>query len=73
MAVRIRKNGNIVCAAMNKELKGDLYIDDALHYALCRAGVLVTEPMKEHKKSGGQWWWITNLPKDRFLEGIITE
>lgn len=34
MAIRIRKSGKIVCAAENKALKGDYYIDDKLHYIL---------------------------------------
>lgn len=35
MAVRIRQDNNqIVCAAKSKELPGDVYIDDGLHYAL---------------------------------------
>lgn len=72
MAVRIRKSGKIVCAAMNPKRKGDVYIDDNVHYALCRAGVLVTEPWKRHKKNKGEWWWITQLPKKKSLEGIIT-
>jgi hypothetical protein len=35
MAVRVRKNGRILCAACYKKLKSDLlYIDDATHYIL---------------------------------------
>lgn len=34
MAVRIRKNGAIVCAAKSAEEEEDTYIDDGLHYVL---------------------------------------
>lgn len=57
MAVRIRKGGKIVCAAMNPKRQGDIYIDDGLHYYLSvEQKLLVTEPYrlhKKHKASGG--------------------
>ena len=34
MAVRIRKDGTIVCAAKSQPEDGDGYIDDGLHYIL---------------------------------------
>lgn len=34
MAVRIRKNGKIICAAASKPMKGDIYLDDGVHYLL---------------------------------------
>lgn len=68
MALRVRKNGKIVCAAMNQKRKGDLYIDDSLHYYLSvEKRVLITEPWKQHKKHKGQWWFINELPKDKIL------
>lgn len=73
MAIRIRKNGKIVCAAMNPERKGDVYVNDNIHYILCRAGVLVTEPWEQHKKHKGEWWWITQLPFKKYLDGISTD
>ena len=44
MAVRWRNNGRgvIVCAAEHKAQRGDLYIDDGLHYALTQKKILVT-------------------------------
>jgi len=44
MAVRIRKDmKTIVCAAKSKRQKGDIYIDDGLHYILSvEMGVLST-------------------------------
>lgn len=69
MAVRIRKNGKILCAAMNPERKGDLYINDALHYYLSvEKRVLVTEPWKQHKKNKGEWWFINELPKGKIIQ-----
>jgi len=62
MALRIRKNGKILCAAMHPKKEGDLYIDDELHYYLSvETKVLVTEPWTEHKKRG-EWWWKTKIP-----------
>lgn len=34
MALRIRKNGRIVCAAETKLKRSDIYIGDKLHYFL---------------------------------------
>jgi len=63
MAIRIRKNGKILCAAMHPEKKGDTYIDDALHYQMSVVHkVIVTEPMERHQYSG-EWWWAGNVPK----------
>jgi hypothetical protein len=56
MAVRIRKNGTIWCAAMHPEVEGDIYIHDGLHYRLSvELKVLVTEPWEKHKNNG-EWW-----------------
>lgn len=66
MAVRVRKNGRIFCAAMNPEKEGDIYIDDRLHYYLSvEVGVLVTQEAEQHLKSNGEWWWINKLPNDK--------
>ena len=62
MAVRIRKNGRIFCAAMTEEEPGDTYVDDALHERMSLGwGILVAEPMERHKISG-EWWWKGNVP-----------
>ncbi len=64
MAVRIRKNGKIVCAASSKEKAGDTYINDELHYTLSvKNKILVTQPMYLHKRNG-EWWWKGNVPKN---------
>lgn len=65
MAVRIRKNGNIVCAALNKKECGDIYIDDGLHYHLSVIEkILVTTENEHHMKNGGQWWWKGKEPEN---------
>lgn len=64
MALRIRKDGRIMCAAICPPMLGDTYINDGLHY----------EMSVEHKVIGtddnhmkhGEWWWTGNVP-----EGII--
>lgn len=62
MAVRIRKSGKILCAAMHPAEDGDTYIDDNVHYELSVvAKVLITEPHSRHKKHG-QWWWANHIP-----------
>jgi hypothetical protein len=66
MAVRIRQDGRILCAAHHAEMIGDTYIDDELHYQLsAESGVLVTLPMPQHAEAGpyfGQWWWGGQVP-----------
>jgi hypothetical protein len=55
MAVRIRKSGEIVCAAMFPKEDGDTYIDDGLHYelAVIRQLLITDEDHFQH----GLWWW----------------
>jgi hypothetical protein len=40
MAIRIRKNGKILCAAFNDPEAGDLYMDDHFHYEMVHNGVI---------------------------------
>lgn len=62
MAIRVRANGRMFCAAFTKPEPGDTYIDDTLHYAMSvEHRVLVTEPMKRHRLSG-EWWWRGAVP-----------
>lgn len=62
MAVRIRKDGTILCAAMHPAEPGDTYIPDGLHYQLSVIEkVLVAEPWDQHQHCG-QWWWAGNVP-----------
>lgn len=65
MAVRIRKDGRIFCAALNKAEEEDIYIDDGIHYHLSvEAKVLVTTENDYHMANGGEWWWKGREPKD---------
>lgn len=34
MALRIRKDGRVLCAAIHPEEPGDAYLDDGVHYFL---------------------------------------
>lgn len=64
MAVRIRKDGRIFCAAMTEQQEGDLYIDDRLHYHLSViTKVLVTTPSETHNKTNGEWYFINAIPE----------
>jgi len=68
MALRIRKDGRVLCAAMHKEELGDTYIDDGIHYMLsAEKKLLVTEPMRLHKDRG-EWWWRGNVPNEIVLD-----
>jgi hypothetical protein len=62
MAVRIRKDGRIFCAALRTKEDGDTYIDDDLHYELSVIKkVLVTEPIEKHMINA-EWWWAGSVP-----------
>lgn len=65
MAVRVRKNGRIFCAALSKALEGDCYIDDELHYELSvKRKILITTENDHHMNNGGEWWWKGQEPKN---------
>lgn len=77
MAVRIREDGTIVCAASHPAQAGDTYIHDGLHYKLSvELRALVTEPMdpdplnpgRGGHRDHGHWWWADGIPKDAVLE-----
>lgn len=76
MALRIRKDGTILCAAMHPEKEGDTYLHDGISYKLTvEHRVIVTEPMDceggrgGHRKHG-QWWWKHQVPDDVEIEKI---
>lgn len=70
MAVRIRKDGRILCAAMHPEEEGDYYINDAVHYLLSvEAKVMVTEPHERHK-THGEWWWVNAIPETAQIDSF---
>ena len=76
MAVRIRADGEILCAAMHPVASGDTYIDDGLAYVLSvEHKVLVTEPMELPEGMGhggharhGRWWWCGQVPPDAMID-----
>lgn len=74
MALRIREDGTILCAAMHPAEPRDTYLHDGLSYKLTvELGVVVTEPMYSNKGRGGhavhgQWWWRDEVPPDVVLE-----
>ena len=63
MAVRIRKDGRIFCAALRPAESGDTYVDDGLHYEMSVIKkILVTEPAEKHMMNA-EWWWAGNVPR----------
>lgn len=69
MSLRIRADGTIWCAALNKEKEGDIYIDDNLHYYLSvEAKVLVTTYVDYHMENKGEWWMKGSEPKDVLID-----
>ena len=56
MAIRWRKDGTLICAAMSEPEEGDIYIDDRRTYELAIVrGVIIADP--DHKKNG-LWHWV---------------
>jgi hypothetical protein len=73
MALRIRKDGRILCAAIHSAEDGDTYIDDELHYEMSvERKILVAEPSDLHNQSG-QWWWSGNIPNDVIVDKFYLE
>ena len=70
MALRIRENGQILCAAKHPAEPGDTYLHDGLHYRLSvEMDAIVTEPMYcDGGRCGhayhGEWWWRDRVPAD---------
>lgn len=55
MALRIRKDGQIVCAAMHPEQAGDTYLHDGLSYQLrVKEGVVIDDV--NHEQNGLCYW-----------------
>ena len=58
MALRVRKNGRILCAAKSLPEKGDMYIDDGIHCWLTRClpiSINVIESMGEDENGEEEW------------------
>jgi hypothetical protein len=66
MALRIRKNGDILCAALHGKEEGDTYIPDDISEILTgctdKAPVLTTDPEPIHS-THGKWWWAGSETK----------
>lgn len=76
MSLRVR-DGRVLCAARHAPAAGDIYIDDALHYALSvEARLVVTEPMDAGGRGGhaqhGEWWWRGAVPEDVTVDPFYT-
>lgn len=64
MAIRVRRDGTMWCAALTDPMSGDTYIDDALHYEMSVIhGVIVAYPMPRHIEEP-QWFWTAAAPQD---------
>ena len=56
MAIRWRKDGRLLCAAMSEAEEGDTYIDDRLTYMLSvTRGIIRADP---NHKVNGRWYWV---------------
>jgi hypothetical protein len=79
MAVRVRADGRVLCAARHPQEPGDIYLDDGLHYRLAvELRVLVTEPMRTDGGRGGhdahgEWWWRNAIPADATIAPFYLE
>ncbi|QFT84956.1 hypothetical protein FIU88_08205 [Halomonas sp. THAF12] len=70
MALRIRSDGRILCAAIHPERPGDIYLNDGDHYHLSvELKALVTEPCEEHMERG-EWWWKNQVPEGVVIDGF---
>lgn len=67
MALRIRENGNILCAAMSKPEEGDTYIHDGIHYMLSQITVAII-PSDNHEEDRIWFWNVLPEMKEHYLE-----
>lgn len=56
MAIRWRKNGDLVCAAMSKPVAGDTYLDDRIHYQLSVISRVILADVGH--EINGLWHWV---------------
>ena len=72
MALRIRVNGDVLCAALHKEEDGDTYIPDNISEILTgctgEEAVLITDLEPLHS-THGKWWWA-GTPKAQIILGM---
>ncbi len=55
MAIRIRKTGELLCAAHTAPMEGDTYLDDDIHYYLSQLTRAI-RPSKTHDIDN-LWFW----------------
>ena len=55
MAIRWRRDGRLICAAMSDVEEGDTYIDDRLHYELTVLRDVIIADVNH--KINGLWHW----------------
>jgi hypothetical protein len=76
MALRVRKDGRILCAAKSKPEEGDIYINDDIHCWLTRCldiSINVIDSMGEDENGEEEWKviereiWI--MKKQRYVAG----
>lgn len=60
MAIRIREDGTMLCAAHTEPLNGDTYINDEIHYYLSTLTEAI-RPSKDHNVDN-LWFW--NIKED---------
>lgn len=60
MAIRMRVNGELICAAMSTEEPDDIYIGDTLHYQLSVLSKAIIADVKHEEN--GVWHWLHNDP-----------
>ncbi len=60
MAIRVRKDGSMVCAAMFPVEDGDTYINDGLHYELSVIQKVIGSESHEKHQIDGRWYWLGN-------------
>jgi len=58
VAIRWRKDGTLICAAMSEPEERDTYIDDRLHDQLTEMAIITADV---NHKVNGLWYWKDNL------------
>lgn len=73
MALRIRKDGRILCAAIHGEELGDTYIDDELHYQMSVVHRVIASETQDVHALNGRWWWIGNIPQNVCVDDFYSQ
>lgn len=74
MALRLRLDGSLFCAALNEPEEGDIYLDDGTHYHLSvEKKIIVTSHIDYHVENKGQWWWKGREPDNVEIDSFYYE